>query len=300
MPIESRLHQPGSGTRASFRFICRGVRVLLFAASLTAIAAPVSAAVAYGLTTDNQLVVFDTGVPGTLLADRAHHRPPARRSHPGDRRATGNRTALRARQHEPSLRHQPGFRSRATSRDGDAGDWPARCELRFRLQPDRGPHPRRERRRAEPPPPSRHGRRCGRGYRSGASRQRRRVRLHQQFRRRDRDDSVRDRQRERSAGPAGRRERDPQSQRWRDHPHRLSRRRYLRRRGVRHHGQRRACICLPDGGRRLIALHDGSRDRRHHAGRPDRHGHRPAWSRDPVPRHHALRRDDDQSARPVP
>ena len=300
MPIESRLCQPGSGMRASFRFICRGVRVLLFAASLTAVAAPVSAAVAYGLTTANELVVFDTGVPGTLLAT-----VPITGLQPGEavlaidvRPATGQLYALGSTSRlyvinpVSGAAQQVGTGTLATGLLGASFGFDfnptvdrirvvSDAEQNLRLHPDTGAVAGADTDLAP----------AGNVVASAYTNNFAGATLTTLFG----IDSASD-QLVRQGGVNG----TPSPNAGAITP--------IGSLGVDTSdavgfditaNDGRAFASLTVGGASSLYTMDLG-DRRHHAGRPDRHGHRPAWSRDPVPRHHALRRDDDQSARPVP
>ena len=103
-----------------------------FALGGLAIAAPVEATTAFGLTTTNSIVAFDTNAPGAPIGSSTS-RDSSRASSRWHRSASGHRPDLRARVVEPALRGQPGHwrghRGRPTLLAG-----PVRHAFRLRLQ----------------------------------------------------------------------------------------------------------------------------------------------------------------------
>ena len=79
----------------------------------------------------------------------ADHRPAGRRVGPGHRLPAAERQAVRAGQQQPALRHQPDQRGGHGGRHRHLRRAAERRGVRLRLRPCGGPHPRRQRRRAE-------------------------------------------------------------------------------------------------------------------------------------------------------
>ena len=121
------------------------------AASALAVPGAASAAEAfYGVTQDNRLVTFQSD--NVTNVEPSH----AITGLPGGENIVGldvrplNGQLYAPREDEPPLRHQSADRCCAPGGRDAVHPRPRGSELRLRLQPDRRPHPRHQRRRAEP------------------------------------------------------------------------------------------------------------------------------------------------------
>ena len=102
--LRRRVHGDESASLCPARLHRLGRWPLAALAGLLLGAVRADAATAFGLTTTNQIVTFDTNTPGDADRRRGHHRPAAGRERAGDRPPAGDRPALPARQQQPGLR----------------------------------------------------------------------------------------------------------------------------------------------------------------------------------------------------
>ena len=230
-----------AAVRARLHLLVLGLAAL----AVLAAASRADAATAFGLTTTNQIVTFDTEHAGVADLGRDHHRPAAGRERAGHRPPPGDRPDLPPREQQPALCAEPGDRHRGRGgRSVHAG--PVGRHVRLRLQPGRRSHPRGQQHGPEPPPESRHRRGRRRRHRAQPGRpERRRLGVQQQRRRRDDHDALRHRRDDRSAVRSRTR---PNSGTLA--PVGAARRGHVRRRRLRHQRQRQPRLRHRDGRRR--------------------------------------------------